>query len=135
MASSAQLMGGGSVGGGGPRYVQMQSEPSTPLQPPSSSIISSFFSFRQGSTPESGRIFDELPQATIVSVSRPDPSDISPVQLSYTIEVQYKQVPIRDQLTEFELDFVFRFLNFVCKFDSLSFEFWLFNLNLNLNIL
>ncbi|XP_024463030.1 phospholipase D zeta 1 isoform X4 [Populus trichocarpa] len=91
MASSAQLMGGGSVGGGGPRYVQMQSEPSTPLQPPSSSIISSFFSFRQGSTPESGRIFDELPQATIVSVSRPDPSDISPVQLSYTIEVQYKQ--------------------------------------------
>ncbi|CAK7333296.1 unnamed protein product [Dovyalis caffra] len=91
MASSEQLMGVGSVGGGGPRYVQMQSEPSTPLQAQSSSIMSSFFSFRQGSTPESGWIFDELPKATIVSVSRPDPSDISPVQLSYTIEVQYKQ--------------------------------------------
>ncbi|XP_024466390.1 phospholipase D zeta 1 isoform X1 [Populus trichocarpa] len=96
MASSEQLMGGGSVGGGGgggggPRYVKMQSEPSTPLQPQSSSIISSFFSFRQGSTPESCRIFDELPKGTIVSVSRPDLSDISPVQLSYTIEVQYKQ--------------------------------------------
>ncbi|KAJ6430867.1 hypothetical protein OIU84_018383 [Salix udensis] len=71
MASSEQLVGGGSVGGGGggPRYVKMQSEPSTPLQPQSSSIISSFFSFP----------------------SRPDLSDISPVQLSYTIEVQYKQ--------------------------------------------
>ncbi|KAH8494935.1 hypothetical protein H0E87_018202 [Populus deltoides] len=92
MASSEQLMGGGSVGGGGgPRYVKMQSEPSTPLQPQSSSKISSFFSFRQGSTPESCRIFDELPKGTIVSVSRPDLSDISPVQLSYTIEVQYKQ--------------------------------------------
>ncbi|XP_034925825.1 phospholipase D zeta 1 isoform X2 [Populus alba] len=93
MASSEQLIGGGSVGGGGggPRYVKMQSEPSTPLQPQSSSIISSFFSFRQGSTPESCRIFDELPKGTIVSVSRPDLSDISPVQLSYTIEVQYKQ--------------------------------------------
>ncbi|KAJ6722134.1 PHOSPHOLIPASE [Salix viminalis] len=93
MASSEQLVGGGSVGGGGggPRYVKMQSEPSTPLQPQSSSIISSFFSFRQGSTPESCRIFDELPKGTIVSVSRPDLSDISPVQLSYTIEVQYKQ--------------------------------------------
>jgi phospholipase D1/2 len=102
MASSEQLMGGGGVGGGGgPRYVKMQSEPSTPLQPQSSSKISSFFSFRQGSTPESCRIFDELPKGTIVSVSRPDLSDISPVQLSYTIEVQYKQVQIRDRLTKF----------------------------------
>ena len=103
MASSEQLVGGGSVGGGGggPRYVKMQSEPSTPLQPQSSSIISSFFSFRQGRTPESCRIFDELPKGTIVSVSRPDLSDISPVQLSYTIEVQYKQVQIRDRLTKF----------------------------------
>ncbi|XP_068342401.1 phospholipase D zeta 1-like isoform X1 [Pyrus communis] len=36
-------------------------------------------------------IFDELPVATIVSVSRPDTGDISPMLLSYTIEFQYKQ--------------------------------------------
>ncbi|GAB2277379.1 Phospholipase D zeta 1 [Dionaea muscipula] len=36
-------------------------------------------------------IFEELPMATIVSVSRPDASDISPLLLSYTIEVQYRQ--------------------------------------------
>ncbi|KAG0496621.1 hypothetical protein HPP92_001312 [Vanilla planifolia] len=36
-------------------------------------------------------IFDELPKATIVSVSRPDVSDITPMLLSYTIEFQYKQ--------------------------------------------
>ncbi|KAJ0015129.1 hypothetical protein Pint_19691 [Pistacia integerrima] len=36
-------------------------------------------------------IFEELPKATIVSVSRPDTSDISPMLLSYTIELQYKQ--------------------------------------------
>lgn len=42
-----------------------------------------------GSEPE--RIFEELPTATIVSVSRPDGGDISPLQLSYTIEIQYKQ--------------------------------------------
>lgn len=85
MASSEQLVGGS----GGPRYVQMQSEPSTP--PSQAQPMASFFSFPQGPTPESTRIFDELPKATIVSVSRPDASDISPVLLSYTIEVQYKQ--------------------------------------------
>lgn len=37
------------------------------------------------------RIFDELPTATIVAVSRPDVGDITPLLLSYTIEVQYKQ--------------------------------------------
>lgn len=37
------------------------------------------------------RIFDELATATIVSVSRPDASDITPLLLSYTIEFQYKQ--------------------------------------------
>ncbi|KAK2989819.1 hypothetical protein RJ640_014766 [Escallonia rubra] len=68
--------------GGGPRYVQMQSEP----QP---STMSSFFSFHQ--SPEATRIFDELPKATIVEVSRPDPADISPMLLSYIIEFQYKQ--------------------------------------------
>ncbi|WOK96099.1 phospholipase D zeta 1-like isoform X1 [Canna indica] len=37
------------------------------------------------------RIFEELPTATIVAVSRPDASDITPLLLSYTIEFQYKQ--------------------------------------------
>ncbi|XP_017975443.1 PREDICTED: phospholipase D zeta 1 [Theobroma cacao] len=69
---------------GGPRYYQMQSEPLP-------SMMSSFFSFAQGVAPESTRIFDELPKATIVSVSRPDAGDISPMLLSYTIEFQYKQ--------------------------------------------
>ncbi|XP_008795779.1 phospholipase D zeta 1-like [Phoenix dactylifera] len=64
--------------GGGHQYVKMQSEPT----------LSSSHSFRQSEHP---RIFDELPKATIVSVSRPDASDISPMLLSYTIEVQYKQ--------------------------------------------
>ncbi|KAI5658646.1 hypothetical protein M9H77_27439 [Catharanthus roseus] len=40
---------------------------------------------------EMPRIFEELPHATIVCVSRPDAGDISPLLLSYTIEVQYKQ--------------------------------------------
>ncbi|PON89548.1 Phospholipase D1/D [Trema orientale] len=37
---------------------------------------------------EPARIFDELPMATILSVSQPDTSDISPMLLSYTIEFQ-----------------------------------------------
>lgn len=40
---------------------------------------------------EHEQVFDELPKATIVAVSRPDSSDISPMLLSYTIELQYKQ--------------------------------------------
>ncbi|CAM8888686.1 unnamed protein product [Rhodiola kirilowii] len=36
-------------------------------------------------------MFEELPKATIVSVSKPDTGDISPILLSYTIEFQYKQ--------------------------------------------
>ncbi len=36
-------------------------------------------------------IFEELPKATIVSVSRPDTGDFSPMLLSYTIEFHYKQ--------------------------------------------
>lgn len=36
-------------------------------------------------------VFDELPQATVVSVSRPDTNDINSILLSYTIEFQYKQ--------------------------------------------
>ena len=70
------------VSGAGARYIQMQSEPMP-------SMISSFLSFRQ--SPESTRIFEELPKATIVSVSRPDASDISPMLLSYTIEFRYQQ--------------------------------------------
>ncbi|XWS14128.1 hypothetical protein CRYUN_Cryun36dG0096700 [Craigia yunnanensis] len=76
---SEQLMSGS-----GPRYYQMQSEPSP-------SRMSSFFPFTQSVPPESTRIFDELPKAAIVSVSRPDAGDISPMLLSYTIEFQYKQ--------------------------------------------
>lgn len=38
------------------------------------------------------QIFDELPKAAIVSVSRPDTTDFSPLLLSYTLELQYKQV-------------------------------------------
>lgn len=76
---------------GGPRYVQMRSSPpSSPAPPPTASEITSLPSFRH-SGGEACRIFDELPKATIVSVSRPDASDISPMQLSYTIQVQYKQ--------------------------------------------
>lgn len=37
-------------------------------------------------------IFDELPKAEIVSVSRPDVSDITPMLLSYIIEFHYKDV-------------------------------------------
>lgn len=73
------------MNGGGPRYLQMHSEP----QQQTSSMISSLFSFRH--TPESTRIFDELPKALIVQVSRPDVADISPLLLHYTIEFQYKQ--------------------------------------------
>jgi len=40
------------------------------------------------------QIFDELPKAAIVSVSRPDTTDFSPLLLSYTLELQYKQVYI-----------------------------------------
>ncbi|KAG4157323.1 hypothetical protein ERO13_D02G056200v2 [Gossypium hirsutum] len=69
---------------GGSQYYQVQSEPLTP------SMMSSFFSFAPGVAPESTRIFDELPKATIVSVSRPDAGDISPMLLSYTIEFRYK---------------------------------------------
>lgn len=76
--ASEQLM----QGGGGHRYFPMQSEASPATMP----------SHWQGSA-EPARMFDELPKATIVSVSRPDVSDISPMLLSYTIECQYKQVP------------------------------------------
>ncbi|KAM3378038.1 phospholipase D zeta 1 isoform X3 [Capsicum galapagoense] len=53
------------------------------------SAMSSTHSLRYYTEPAT--IFDELPTATIIGVSRPDASDISPLLLSYTIEVQYKQ--------------------------------------------
>ncbi|KAL1820351.1 hypothetical protein ACET3Z_015220 [Daucus carota] len=49
--------------------------------------LSSYSSFRSSST----GIFEQLPKATIVSVSKPDASDFSPLLLSYTIQLQYKQ--------------------------------------------
>ena len=65
----------------GRRYVRMPAEPEG----------ASSASFR---LPESARVFDELPRARIVGVSRPDAGDITPMLLSYTIEVQYKQVRV-----------------------------------------
>ncbi|KAM7279849.1 hypothetical protein ACFE04_006983 [Oxalis oulophora] len=92
MASSEQLVSR-SIGVGGPRYVQMQSSSPTSetAVAPSNSMMSSFFSFAHYQAPESTRIFDELPKATIVSISRPDAADISPMLLTYTIQFQYKQ--------------------------------------------
>ncbi|KAK6121109.1 hypothetical protein DH2020_045135 [Rehmannia glutinosa] len=55
------------------------------------SAVSSSHSLRYGGDAAADRIFEELPTATIVSVSRPDASDITPLLLSYTIELQYKQ--------------------------------------------
>lgn len=83
------------MSGDGPRYVQMRSE--SPSSPAAEEMLSAP-SFRHGGS-EATRIFDELPKATIVSVSRPDASDISPMQLSYTIQFQYKQVPFNLSLS------------------------------------
>ncbi|KAJ3683672.1 hypothetical protein LUZ60_013899 [Juncus effusus] len=80
MNSSDQIAGEGSN-----RYFKMQSEP-----PPSSAP--SPRSFRtQSMELERDRIFEELPKCTIVSVSRPDAGDITPMLLTYTIELEYKQ--------------------------------------------
>ncbi|KAM1171543.1 hypothetical protein ACFX1X_022137 [Malus domestica] len=56
------------ISGGGSRYLQMRSE---------SAVSPSSFLCRLSSF-EPARIFDELPSATIDSVSRPDAGDISP---------------------------------------------------------
>lgn len=61
--------------------------------------------------------------ATIVSVSRPDTSDISPMLLSYTIEFQYKQaVPLSLSPSLFVYVHVYMFVRvlytyvpFLCK--------------------
>lgn len=91
------------MSGAGARYIQMQSEPMP-------STMASFFSFRQ--SPESTWIFDELPKATIISVSRPDASDITPMLLSYTIEFRYKQA-WSSNLFHFILLFLFSGFNFI----------------------
>ncbi|XP_042018601.1 phospholipase D zeta 1-like isoform X2 [Salvia splendens] len=85
MSSTEQLMGG--VGSSGAKYVQMQSETDY------TTMASSFYSFHQHNfqVGEPARIFHELPKAMIIQVSRPDAGDISPMQLTYTIEFQYKQ--------------------------------------------
>ncbi|KAG6599213.1 Phospholipase D zeta 2, partial [Cucurbita argyrosperma subsp. sororia] len=62
----------------------------TPSEAEPPRLASSSHSFRQCGEP--ARVFEELPIASIVSVSRPDTGDISPLLLSYTIEIQYKQV-------------------------------------------
>ncbi|CAL9125368.1 unnamed protein product [Musa textilis] len=59
----------------------MQSEPSI--------AVPSSHSFRLQEHPV---IFDELPKADIVSVSRPDATDIIPMLLSYTVEFRYKKL-------------------------------------------
>ncbi|XP_060219291.1 phospholipase D zeta 1-like isoform X3 [Lycium barbarum] len=53
------------------------------------SAVSSTHSLRYYAEPTT--IFEELPKASIIGVSRGDASDISPLLLSYTIEVHYKQ--------------------------------------------
>ncbi|GLT45720.1 hypothetical protein SLA2020_195320 [Shorea laevis] len=57
----------------------------------SSTTMASFFSFAYAPAPEGTSMFDELPKATIVSVSRPDAGDISPLLLTYTFLFRYKQ--------------------------------------------
>ncbi|KAL7126517.1 hypothetical protein ABFS83_14G193200 [Erythranthe nasuta] len=57
----------------------------------SGGVISSSHWLGYGGDAAAVRIFEELPTATIVAVSRPDASDITPLLLSYTIELQYRQ--------------------------------------------
>ncbi|TVU21216.1 hypothetical protein EJB05_30841, partial [Eragrostis curvula] len=68
----------------GYRYVRMPPGP----EEEAAAAAASSASFR---LPESARVFEELPRARIIAVSRPDAGDITPMLLSYTIEVQYKQ--------------------------------------------
>lgn len=95
---------------------------SEPLIPPSEALSTSH-SFRRCG--ETVWIFDELPKATVVSVSRPDTGDISSILLSYTIQLQYKQAHTRI-LVCFFLVFIslfmyrrFWFVDFFLQFLSL----------------
>ncbi|RXI01795.1 hypothetical protein DVH24_015144 [Malus domestica] len=62
-------------------------------------------------------IFEELPVATIVSVSRPETGDISPMLLSYTIEFQYKQAKLSLSLCNL---YLYELFGMVCKFLEVS---------------
>lgn len=74
---------------------------------------------------EHEQVFDELPKATIVAVARPDSSDISPMLLSYTIELQYKQVLICCYLYIYQTcKFVNRLCASVCLIMLLLFFFF-----------
>uniref|UniRef100_A0A452YXX4 Phospholipase n=1 Tax=Aegilops tauschii subsp. strangulata TaxID=200361 RepID=A0A452YXX4_AEGTS len=63
------------------------SSPSAPARRPE--VLAASASFRLS---EATRVFEELPRATIFSVSRPDAGDITPMLLSYTIEINYNRV-------------------------------------------
>lgn len=97
-----RLVPGGAGGGGGRfRYERMpargpaddgegeeeEEEAAVPERRPE--VLAASASFRLS---EAARVFEELPRASIVAVSRPDAGDITPMLLSYTIEVHYKQV-------------------------------------------
>ncbi|WVY95871.1 hypothetical protein V8G54_028022 [Vigna mungo] len=60
---------------------------SEPLIPPSAALSTSH-SFRRCG--ETVWIFDEMPKATVVSVSKPDTGDISSILLSYTIQLHVR---------------------------------------------
>ncbi|XP_052155891.1 phospholipase D zeta 1-like [Oryza glaberrima] len=96
-----RLVPGGAGGGGGRfRYERMpargpaddgegeeeEEEAAVPERRPE--VLAASASFRLS---EAARVFEELPRASIVAVSRPDAGDITPMLLSYTIEVHYKQ--------------------------------------------
>uniref|UniRef100_A0A0E0C1B5 Phospholipase n=1 Tax=Oryza meridionalis TaxID=40149 RepID=A0A0E0C1B5_9ORYZ len=88
----------GAAGGGRFRYERMprgpvddggeeeEEEAAVPERRPK--VLAASASFRLS---EAARVFEELPRASIVSVSRPDAGDITPMLLSYNIEVHYKQ--------------------------------------------
>ena len=88
----------------------------TPETEPPRLFASALHSFRQ--CVESARVFEELPIVSIVSVSRPDTGDISPLLLSYTIEIQYKQVFNRTSLSILCFDVFFillrKFWRLIC---------------------
>lgn len=81
----------------GHRYARMPPEhesegdassSSVPGPAPRPEVLAASASFRLS---EATRVFEELPRATIFSVSRPEAGDITPMLLSYTIEINYKQ--------------------------------------------
>ncbi|WVY95870.1 hypothetical protein V8G54_028021 [Vigna mungo] len=92
----------------------MSSEPLIP----SSEALTTSHSFRRCG--ETVWIFDELPKATVVSVSRPDTGDISSILLSYTIQLHCPML-----FGEFEWDRRMNISGFVL-FCQMIFN-WVFN--------